>query len=210
MGTRPERVGESYLPKARMDFIVKSAEERADLVGNVAELGVAYGGVMTRLATILPEKIIYAFDTFEGFGTLPSSSFEASPRFTPFHVGTDNRQTFEWKRDWGTNFVWDVILDGLEQYDNIEIRKGIFPRTTDGMSNETFCLVHLDADIYSSTLDGLMFFYPRMVKGGIIIIDDFYEEKRMPGVREAVEDYFGDLYSKMVEFPNNGQGYIVK
>jgi hypothetical protein len=49
-------------------------------------------------------------------------------------------------------------------------------------------LLRLDTDFYDSTLAELRELYPRLVKGGVLIIDDY---GHWNGARAAVEDYFG-------------------
>lgn len=47
--------------------------------------------------------------------------------------------------------------------ENIIIKKGFFPDTAVDIE-DTFCFVHLDMDIYQSTMDGLHFFWSKMVE----------------------------------------------
>jgi hypothetical protein len=46
-------------------------------------------------------------------------------------------------------------------------------------------------DLYESTYQGLGFFYPRMLTGGIIVAHD-YSNLTVPGVRKAFSDFFKD------------------
>lgn len=50
-------------------------------------------------------------------------------------------------------------------------------------------LLRLDTDFYDSTLAELHHLYPRLVRGGVLIIDDY---GHWQGARQAVEDYFAD------------------
>ena len=68
-----------------------------------------------------------------------------------------------------------------------------------------FSLVHLDADLYSSTLAGLEFFYPRMVPGGIIIVHDY---STLPGVAQALTDFLAQREELLIELPTT-QAMIV-
>lgn len=67
-------------------------------------------------------------------------------------------------------------------------KKGYFPDTVQGLEGHTFCFVYLDADLYTSIRDGLAFFYPRMIPGGVIVIDD-YGTDNWPGVEKAVYEF---------------------
>jgi ferredoxin len=55
-------------------------------------------------------------------------------------------------------------------YSNVRFLPGVFPPAA-GIDDVRFSLLHLDADLYASTLPGLEFFYPRMLPGGIIKCD---------------------------------------
>ena len=48
-------------------------------------------------------------------------------------------------------------------------------------------LLRLDTDWYQSTYHELTYLYPRLVKGGVIIIDDY---GHWPGARKACDKYF--------------------
>ncbi|MDE1919421.1 MAG: hypothetical protein KGH56_01845 [Patescibacteria group bacterium] len=78
------------------------------------------------------------------------------------------------------------VMGGIE---NVSYYKGLFPGTSKPIENKKFSLVHLDLDLYRATHDSLVFFYPRMNKGGVIISHDYYG---CPGVRKAFDDFFAD------------------
>jgi hypothetical protein len=52
----------------------------------------------------------------------------------------------------------------------------------------------------------LEFFYPRLLRGGIIVSHDFATAR---GVREATEGFFKDLPEPVIELPED-QAMIVK
>lgn len=68
------------------------------------------------------------------------------------------------------------------------IKKGYFPQTTAGLENKSFCFVNLDPDLYEPILAGLEFFYPRLVRGGVILIHDYYNNGYV-GVKKAVSEF---------------------
>ena len=65
--------------------------------------------------------------------------------------------------------------------------KGYFPETTVGIE-EAFCFVNLDFDLYNPTYAGLEYFYPRMSKGGVILIHDYFSVG-WTGVKQAVDEF---------------------
>lgn len=119
------------------------------LKGCIAEVGVFKGGSAELIGLTEKKKRIYVFDTFKG---IPNCI---------------------WSVEWKTTNYEDV-KKRLKKYKNIKIYKGYFPyETSSVIRNINFSLVHLDIDIYQTTLDSLNFFYPQMVKGGIIILHDY-------------------------------------
>ena len=55
-------------------------------------------------------------------------------------------------------------------------------------SESAFGLVHLDVDVYPITRFCLDFFGPRMVSGGVIVLDD-YGTTTCEGVKKAVDEF---------------------
>lgn len=54
-------------------------------------------------------------------------------------------------------------------------------------------ILRLDTDFYDSTLAELDVLYPRLVKGGYLILDDY---GHWEGCKKAVDEYFGEQYVK--------------
>ena len=72
---------------------------------------------------------------------------------------------------------------------NIKLIKGPVEETLIHKDNipEKISLLRLDTDFYESTKIELEVLYPKLVKGGFLIIDDYGHWK---GSRKAVDDYF--------------------
>lgn len=118
------------------------------------EFGVAAGESIrawSRLNTA-PGSRFFGFDSFEG---LPEDWMEDSPKGA---FGTDGRVP--------------VIDDP-----RVSFVKGLFQETIDGFSlgfrPENRLVMHMDADLYSSTLYVLMHFERHMKPGTILLFDEF-------------------------------------
>jgi hypothetical protein len=98
----------------------------------------------------------------------------------------------------------DTSLEAVQRYlssfSRIFFHKGFFPESARELVQKSlvFSLVHLDADIYESTRAGLDFFYPRTVKGGIILSHD-YRSLHCPGVKRAFDEFFADKPESVIE-----------
>jgi len=143
--------------------------------GNIAELGVYKGELAAVLNALFPERTLYLFDTFTGFNER-DTKVETDSDYSRAKPG-DFRDTEE-----------AAVLNRLPFPEKANIYKGFFPDTARGLENELYAFVSLDADLYAPTLAGLEYFYPRLNKGGVIILHD-YNNSRFSGVKYAVEDY---------------------
>ena len=144
--------------------------------GNVAEVGVYRGYFASYINHFFPDRMFYLFDTFCGFDRR-DIKIEKERQFSEFKEHSCFLDTNEM-----------VVYDKMEYKDRCIFKKGYFPDTTEDIDkNETFCFVHLDTDLYLPTLNGLRFFYPRLVKGGYIFVHDFNGVAQ--GVRNAVKEF---------------------
>lgn len=147
-----------------ISLLVKAASH---LEGDMAELGVFEGGSAKIISSAAPSKILHLYDTFEG---LPYEEKEYGHKKGDFCCSLDE------------------VKENLKGC-NVEYHPGIFPSTA---QDKKYCFVHLDADQYQSTKDGIEFFWPRIVDGGILTIDDTSNFQTL-GVRKALIEYFKDM-----------------
>lgn len=131
----------------------------AHLEGDVAELGVGLGGMSMFLALHLPERTVYALDTYEGLP--PAAPDQDNPYFTEGLYGGDDLLARLHAR-----------LDALGLH-NVRPVKGRFADTVDQLPPR-LCFAHLDSDLYASVLDSLEATWDRLEDGGILGIDDFF------------------------------------
>ncbi len=71
----------------------------------------------------------------------------------------------------------------------IKIVKGKVEETIPRTMPEEIALLRLDTDWYESTLHEFIHLYPRLVSGGVLIIDDYAEWQ---GSRKATDEYFSE------------------
>ncbi len=140
------------------------------LEGEMAEVGVYQGGSARLICEAKGDRTLHLFDTWEG---LPPVDAEKDL----LAEGDMN------------NTSLDLVKFNLKAYENVNFYKGMFPDTAGPVMDKKFCFVNLDTDLYQGTKACLEFFYPRTVKGGIIITHD-YNDSRTPGVKEAFDEFF--------------------
>jgi predicted O-methyltransferase YrrM len=90
--------------------------------------------------------------------------------------------------------------------DRIEFVPGFFANTLPHLKGRQFAVMRLDSDSYDSVEESLVYLYPLLSKGGIIIIDDWH----LVGCRVAVENFRAreGLAEPIVEYEKNA--YWVK
>lgn len=150
------------------------------LTGDIAEVG-AYKGGSAKLICYAREndRPVHLFDTFEG---LPGFSEEDTKVFGKMLAS------------------FEEVKKYLKDEKNVYIYKGLFPETSGPIVNKRFSFVHLDADLYKSTLNSLDFFYPRMVCGGIILSHDYHSSR---GVKLAFDTFFEKKPEIVIELTLN-------
>lgn len=155
----------------RLFPIFQFAQRANQLDGDFAQVGVYRGGSAKLISSVkAPRKKFYLFDTFEG---LPAPDDE---------VDVYQKGRFA---DTSEELVRSLMADAM----GIEIVKGIFPESArETHKHARYAFVYLDVDIYPSNFNALSFFYPRMVPGGMIIIDD-YGWRNTPGIAKSVHDF---------------------
>lgn len=158
------------------------------LGGALAEAGVFMGGSARLICEMKGQLPLHLFDVFE----TQQRSSDAATTDVRTHFGT-----IHGKQAW--------VERVLAPYEQVHVHPGFFPRTTQGLENERFSFVHLDMDLVSSTNAALNFFMPRMLAGGILIGDDYYD----PGVRQCFAEHVGNGPDTLIELPW-GQVMVVK
>jgi O-methyltransferase len=159
------------------DFVRQSSLEliseeiyNKKISGNVAELGVYKGDFSILINQLFPDRKLYLFDTFEGFASVD--------------VAIDKKNGYSsFDQDFSETSV-NYVLSKMQKPENCIVKKGYFPDTAKDIE-DCFVFVSLDTDLYEPIYQGLIYFYPRLVKGGYIFIHD-YNNMRYKGVREAV------------------------
>jgi hypothetical protein len=151
------------------------------LEGACAEVGVFRGGSARMICAAKGRRPLHLFDTFSG---MP----ETNPLVDTHHRRGDFAATSA-----------EGVRRYLEAFENVHLHPGFFPDSAQGTlpDDQRFCFVHLDVDIYESTLAALQFFYPRLVPGGAIISHD-YRSLSTPGVRKAFDEFFAHDSSRVI------------
>lgn len=127
--------------------------------GNVAELGVFKGEFAQFINSAFPERILYLFDTFEGFRE------EELQKDSRGQVQNAFRDIFK-------NTTIEEVMEKMEYKNSVMLKKGFFPESLQGLEDK-FAFVSLDCDWEESLYQGIKYFYPRLSVGGYVMIHDY-------------------------------------
>jgi O-methyltransferase len=183
---RCRRGTESLLTGNEAFLLHSLAVAQGSLGWPMAELGVYQGSSARIMCEAKGNSALHLFDTFSG---LPNP-------------GEEERVFKRGQFAASLSSVRNV----LNAYTQVHFHPGMFPHSTTGLDALRFSLVHIDVDIYASTLAGLEFFYPRMITGGIIITHDY---STLPGVARAFADFFTDKRRAIIELPTTQAMVVV-
>ena len=181
-------------PIAQWEFIRAIRHiEANDIPGDIVECGVWRGGNLV-IAGLMRKRLgfdrrIWAFDTFAGM-TSPSAA-----DFKPAEDLDVERKFASLNRDDHNDWCFaaeDEVLHNFEaRVGNRDLRtvKGPVEETLAKPDNlpERIAILRLDTDFYESTKAEMELLYPRLSKGGVLIVDDYGE---WAGARKAVDEYF--------------------
>jgi hypothetical protein len=173
---------------------------RREIPGALVECGVWRGGSVLAMILALQElgrddRDLYLYDTFEGM-TAPTEHDTS-----PFHAPALS----DWKtareqnaRPWeelfsqelfSRQFVEGVLFTTGYPRERLHFQEGDVLKTIPATTPSAIALLRLDTDWYESTRHELEHLYPRLARGGVLIVDDY---GHWEGARRAVDEYFDE------------------
>ena len=173
--------------------------------GCIIECGVFKGASLIRFATFLKllksNKKIIAFDTFGKHTTTKISSDHKRRKILLSH----GKEAISEKQ------LMNILKrKGLEK--NIQLIKGDITETVPNYLKLNpklkISLLNLDVDFYEPSMSILKNFYPKLSKGGILMLDDYGV---WDGETMAVDEYFVDKKIKIRKYMfSKTPSYIIK
>lgn len=186
--TSPERI---YTLIESVKYIINNKIE-----GDIVECGVWKGGSMMAVAKTLKElnqttKKLYLYDTFEGMSEPTSADKTQNGKEASLLLNENVNK--EKNNVWAYSSL-ETVKDGMRTIGypekNTLYIKGKVEDTIPNVIPEKIALLRLDTDWYESTKHELIHLFPRLQKGGILILDDY---GYWQGARKAVDEYFAEL-----------------
>lgn len=169
-----------------------------NIPGAIVECGVFKGASLVRFAMFRElfgnpfSKKIIGFDTF---GKFPETKYSSDNKFRQLFVESAGDQSVSRQQ------MLDVLkYKNIDKF--IELVEGNITHTIPDYLAENpqlkISLLNLDTDIYEPAVVILEYLYPRIVEGGVLILDDY---GTFPGETKAVDEYFRDKNVKIRKLP---------
>ncbi|MBF0618885.1 MAG: class I SAM-dependent methyltransferase [Candidatus Omnitrophica bacterium] len=167
------------------------------LDGDFVECGVFRGGNAKAIMTYINYKEMkgrkyYLFDTFRGLDERYSSKDELDS-----YVGAYS------------NDVYPFVVDSFKDFPNVEIVRGAIPETLTRVDIKKVAFLSIDMNCVLPEMEALKFFWPKMVPGGIVVLDDYGWGGSHDRQKEAQDKFAESVGVKIFTLPT-GQGMMIK
>jgi O-methyltransferase len=179
----------------RLYALYKAVEylSAAQIAGSFVECGVWRGGSMMCAALTLlragdTARSLYLYDTFEGMVPPEEVDIDLTGRPASAQLAAEQRDK--------DSYIWafsplETVRQNIEATgypaNRVHYVRGAVEQTIPATMPDAIALLRLDTDWYTSTHHELQHLFPRLVKGGVLIIDDY---GHWQGARRAVDEYF--------------------
>ncbi|MDY6850839.1 MAG: TylF/MycF/NovP-related O-methyltransferase [Thermodesulfobacteriota bacterium] len=192
-----------------------------DLPGCIVELGVYRGPSFLTWAKLMEtfcpgdrKRLVYGFDSFQGLQDFDEKDGRPDPDrgkhvggYSPGAVREEVEELVDIANQDGFIPVsprCKLIVGNIEE---------TLPKFLEENSGLRISLLHFDVDLYRPTMVGLELLYPLVVKGGVVILDE-YGLVPWQGESNAVDEYFKKIGEqptiKKFEYSTQPHGYFIK
>ncbi|MFD3487862.1 TylF/MycF/NovP-related O-methyltransferase [Streptomyces sp. NPDC058665] len=163
---------------------------RHNIPGDIVECGVWRGGSMQACAKTLlslgeTDRGLHLFDTFEGMPPPTAEDLRRDGKSAEELLAAQGKD----RPIWAIASLEDVQAGFAElpyPGERVHYVQGMVEDTVPQQAPEQISILRLDTDWYASTKHELEFLYPRLVSGGVLLIDDY---GYWQGSRQAVDEF---------------------
>ena len=192
------RIGEKLKIEWRVNTALWAAQQAAQLDGDFVECGVNTGILSLAICHYLDfntlDKHFFLFDTFSG---IPEDQLNYGESVE--NIKRKNKYYFD---------CYDIAAKNFSPWPKAKLVRGKVPDTLDTVDIDRVCYLSLDMNVAEPELKALIHFWPKMVSGAVVLIDDYgwqtCEEQK------AAIDGFARKIETPVLFLPTGQGIIIK
>jgi predicted O-methyltransferase YrrM len=186
-----------YFPR-QLCFLAKCLDLTADIDGAVVEIGCAHGLTTTFLYEYMKDseinKAYYCIDTFSGFAP-DDIAVERQIR------GKDHNYEEAFKNN---SVAWFKEALARRHITDVTVIKGDICTLDTSLLPDKISMCLLDVDLYQPVKKGLERIFPRLSKGGIIVVDDCWSKDNHLWVSGVSEAYDGAMQAYKEFTAENG------
>lgn len=164
--------------------------------GSFVECGVWRGGSSMLIAKMLQnrnirDRKIYLYDTFEGMSEPTKDDLDLMGNNADVLLTetVDQKETSVWCLADLDDVQRNMRLTGIPDNQIVYVKGKVEDTIPGTVPNDQIALLRLDTDWYESTKHELIHLYPKLITGGVIIIDDY---GHWEGCRKAVDEYIAN------------------
>jgi hypothetical protein len=164
----------------------KLYERSLGLPGHFAEVGVFKGASFCRfrkLARLFHPDHARRFFGFDVFGKFPDAEYAPDKKVLAEQWVSDGDRGI-------SRGALQSLLESQGLAGNVELIEGnvlqTLPAFLDRYQEHSFAIVNIDVDLYEGTKVAIEQLFPRVVRNGIVILDDY---EGFPGAKRAVDEY---------------------
>ncbi len=163
------------------------------IAGDIVECGVWRGGSMMAVAKMLQRqgdtsRHLHLYDTFEGMSEPTEKDVSTGGASAESLLASEDRS--DPRSVWCVAGLADVqshmSSTGYPSH-QVHYHVGRVEETIPTAIPNQIALLRLDTDWYESTAHEMQYLFPRLVDGGVLVIDDY---GHWEGARRAVDEYF--------------------
>lgn len=179
----------------RTHVVIWASETAFRLDGNFVECGVNRSFFSTAIFNYLKledhqNKHFYLFDTFNGLDKKYISDKDKAAHFNEYHD------------------VYDLVKKAFGKFKNVHVIRGSVPDTLAEIDVGNVSYLSIDMNCSYPEKKALEYFWPKLVVGGVIVLDDYgwkgHEEQK------KVADDFAAKKNRYILCLPTGQGIIIK
>lgn len=173
-----------------------AARQAWKLEGDFVECGVYRGGLATAILTDLdwqaaPQRSFYLLDTFHGF-----------PPEQRILAADVHRNDY-------TDNVWPQVQAHFQQFKAAKLIRGTIPATLSQVATSKVAYLSIDMNCAEPEVAALDHFWPKLVPGAIVLLDDYAFAEPYRRQKEAIDRWAAPLSIPILSLPT-GQGLIIK
>lgn len=191
--TSPERIA-AFI--SAVQYIVQHKIE-----GAIVECGVWKGGSMMAAAYALLEqecnnRDLYLFDTFAGMSEASALDVACNGVNARNYMQTTAKSTEDYLWAYAPlEEVRTALFSTGYPKEKFHFIPGKVENTIPDQAPDKISILRLDTDWYESTKHELIYLFPRLVAGGVLIIDDY---GHWQGAKKAVDEYIAEHKIKIL------------